>query len=318
MKSKVILCYLIFFVVYVNTVSAFEHVEVTDSGLVGDFYYKEGVVEQRPIIIFGGSDGGNFLRRNDRYRGVLEDLEKEENRGYAVLALSYFDYSDVGELPSILKEIPLEYFKTAIDWLAKQPGIHGGSVAMYGTSRGGELALLLASHFTEIDVVIAASPSAYVWGPYHRDPSVLDHEIKINPCGSAWTFRGEEIPSICSGSLASFDPWYGIIDEPNFTENAVIQVEKMSASTLLLSGKYDDVWPSMEMSNRIINRLNRFHYPHAHRHLVYAASHDVFWASWKDVLLFLKEHFPAQSGKAAQTGSSMERLVTHAAGDTKR
>lgn len=295
MKSKLVLLLLITLVSGLQTVSAFEHKKVTEDGLVGDFYHTKGAINQRPIIIFGGSGGGNFLHWNDRDKNVLTDLENLEEGGYAVLALSYFDYKGSGELPTILKNIPLEYFKTAIDWLAKQPGIREDSVAIYGTSRGGELALLLATHFPEIKVVIAAVPSAYVWGTYHRDPSVLGREIGKNPCGAAWTYQGKEIPSICSDKLAHFDPWYSIIDELRYVAHAVIRVEKMSAAVLLLSGKYDSVWPSTELSNRVVERLNRFHYPHTYRHNIYPAGHDVFSVSWDDVLSFLKEQYPAQT-----------------------
>ncbi len=272
---------------------AFQHTQVREDGLVADFYYDAGATGQRPIIIFGGSAGGNFLQWNDRVIGVLKDLQKPENRGYALLALSYFDYDAVDGLPDRLKNIPIEYFKTAIDWLHRQPGIRKNGVAIYGTSRGAELALLLASRYPEVEVVIAAAPSAFVWGAYHREPIERKRELQTDPCAPAWTYRGRPIERICNEKTRSFTPWHDIVNTPDLVEQAVIPVEAMSAATLLLSGKYDDIWPSVKMSELIVRRLQQHDYRFAFQHRSYAASHDVFWVSWRDVLSFLREYYPA-------------------------
>ena len=66
----------------------------------------------------------------------------------------------------------------------------------------------------------------------------------------------------------------------------------MNADLLLLSGKYDSVWPSTEMANRVVERLDRHAYAHHYRHEASAAGHDVFWISWPDVVAFLREYYP--------------------------
>lgn len=276
---------------FTKTAFAFEQKTVTEKGLVAEFYYTKDKNGQRPIIIFGGSSGGNFIENRSLKFGMA-DLVKQ---GYAILALSYFDFDGVGQLPTMLKQVPLEYFKTAMDWLIQQPGIHKKGMAIYGTSRGGELSLLLASHYSEIDVVIAAVPSAYVWGVYHRDEAIMMEDARKNPCGSAWTYQGKEIPSICTDAVSSFEPWYTVINSPQYVENAIIPVEKMSAAVLLLSSKYDELWPSQEMSNRIMKRLDHFKYPHVYQHLTYNTGHFLFWDSWNDVLSFLQNYYPVKS-----------------------
>ena len=54
---------------------------------------------------------------------------------------------DLAGLPPTLSNIPLEYFETAIEWLQHQPRLDGGRIAVSGTSRGGELSLLLGATF---------------------------------------------------------------------------------------------------------------------------------------------------------------------------
>jgi pimeloyl-ACP methyl ester carboxylesterase len=81
-------------------------------------------------------------------------------RGYAVLQLAYFDSS------GLLKDlglIPLEYFKSAIDWLRAQPAVNPGRIGIVGGSIGSEVALTVAAHYPEIRVVVATMPSSVVW-----------------------------------------------------------------------------------------------------------------------------------------------------------
>src|SRR5262245_19038606 len=58
--------------------------------------------------------------------------------GYAVLNLGYFKYAD---LPKELVNIPLESFEEGLKWLEKQECVAAGRLAVWGPSRGGELAL---------------------------------------------------------------------------------------------------------------------------------------------------------------------------------
>ena len=63
--------------------------------------------------MLGGSEGGLGAGAARVARAIAE-------HGYAVLQLAYFGAPG---LPKQLQLIPLEYFKTAIDWLAAQPGV---------------------------------------------------------------------------------------------------------------------------------------------------------------------------------------------------
>jgi len=259
---------------------AVEIKSLSEKGLSGTFYYADNGQKQAPIMIFGGSSGGNFY---DQYQNYPEDLV---NMGYAVLSLSYFDYNSKDGFPDKLRHIPLEYFKKAMDWLEDQPQTSKGELAVLGNSRGGEAALLLATVYPKISTVIASVPSAYVGSAYDNKRPVT---------GSAWTKGGEEIPCVdYQKAIARYHPWWKIIYDRKEVEPFAIEVEKMTAAVLLLSGIRDRIWPSTEMSERIIKRLKENRYPFPYKHISYDAGHNIRVDCWYDVMAFLKSHFPAQ------------------------
>ncbi|MBT8333924.1 MAG: prolyl oligopeptidase family serine peptidase, partial [Deltaproteobacteria bacterium] len=257
---------------------AFERKAVSANGLVATYYYKKGVMQQPPVIFLGGSSGGNFY---DNYQNYAEDLV---NLGYAVLNLAYFDYRSNGKIPNKLQHIPLEYFKKAMDWMEDQPQTSKGQFAVVGNSRGGEAVLLLAIQYPKISTVIALVSSAYVGGAYDQKREVS---------GSAWTFEGKEIPYVdYQKAVANYNPWWEIIYDYAEIEPFAIPVENMSAAVLLLSGEKDEIWPSTEMSRRIIQRLEANHYNFPFQHISYNAGHNIRAESWPDLLQFLNKHYP--------------------------
>jgi len=252
--------------------------KVSENGIVGTFYYSDSIHQQPPVLLFGGSSGGNFY---DKYQNYPEDLVES---GYAVLSLAYFDYQSSGLIPDKLRHIPLEYFKKAMEWLEEQPETSKGEISVIGNSRGGEAALLLATIYEEISTVIAIVPSAYVGGAYDNKRAVT---------GAAWTLNGKEVPYVdFQRAVANYDPWWKIIEDVKEVQPYSIPVEKMSAAVLLLSGQKDSTWPSTEMSIRIMHRLKRYNYPFPFEHISYNAGHDIRMMSWPDVMRFIKTHFP--------------------------
>ena len=259
---------------------AVERKVINTGGLVATYYYKDGSIQQPPIIFFGGSSGGNYF---DNYQNYAEDLV---NIGYSVLNLAYFDYSSKGEIPNKLRHIPLEYFKKAMDWMEDQPQTSKGRFAVVGNSRGGEVALLLAIQYPKISTVIALVSSAYVGGAYDN---------KRNVSGSAWTLEGKEIPyADYQKAIANYNSWWEVIYDDEEIRPFAIPVEKMSAAVLLLSGKKDKVWPSTDMSKRIIQRLEDNQYDYPFHHISYDAGHNIRVESWPDLLQFIKKHHPSR------------------------
>jgi hypothetical protein len=136
-------------------------------------------------------------------------------------------------------------------------------------------------------LVIAGVPSAYVW----PTSSWLTLKSIFHPCAPAWTYQGRDIRGICNWKML-FSGNKIIVKDPKKFEKYFNPVERMSADVLLLSRKQDKVWPSTEMSDRIVQRLDRFNDPHAYKHIAHENGHFVFKRSWADVLSFLETYYP--------------------------
>jgi dienelactone hydrolase len=218
-----------------------ERVRVTPvhaDGLVGTLYEPPEGGRHPAMIVLGGSEGG--IPRAVGHAGGLA------SRGYAVLALAYFG---VEGLPSMLSNIPLEYFGTAINWLAAQPSVDPNRIGVIGASRGAELALLLGALYPRLHVVVAYMPS---------------HVVVRGCCDPrrwffAWTIGGRPIAAM---------PPPGRSD-PIDAQRAEIQVEHIHGPILLVSGKDDGVWPSAESAAKIVARLQQHHFSFPSESLVY-------------------------------------------------
>jgi esterase/lipase len=227
------------------------------NGLKGFLYYPEGKNRSYPgIILLSGAQGGleKWLAR------IIA------SHGYAVLALAYFNYQD---LPENLVEIPLEYFEKAIEWMKTNEHVTKDRIGLVGGSKGGELVLLLGSKYDVFRVIVAWMPAAHVW-----------QAISLSP-QSSWSLNGQGLPyvpygytqedmeNLQTGKLTSYRLFYHLglqnADESTISR-AVIPVENIRASILLVSDTDDQSWPSSEFCNMIMQRLaeNNFKYGMEH------------------------------------------------------
>lgn len=148
--------------------------KVTDGGLVATLHVPTRAGRSPAVIVLSGSDGG--VASANIYGEPLAAS------GFVALCLAYFA---IDGLPQDLSRIPLEYFKQAIDWLGVHSAVDGTRLAVFGSSRGGEAALLVGATFPEITAVVANVPSHVVWQGINRDPSIKT---------SSWTRDGAELP----------------------------------------------------------------------------------------------------------------------------
>ena len=137
--------------------------DVSADGMLGQFYLPAGAGPFPAVIIVAGSDGGLSTRRPR----VLAA------HGYAVLSLAYIRYKspvDGTKLPDETIDLPLEYFGKAISWLQDQQDVDPDRIGMFGTSLGGDVAMLVAARYPEIKSVIAITPPTATWdgGPATR------------------------------------------------------------------------------------------------------------------------------------------------------
>jgi dienelactone hydrolase len=189
--------------------------------------------------MLGGSEGG--LSPDLIARSALL-----ASHGYTALALAYFG---LPSLPATLANIPLEYFGEAIDWMQAHPAIRGDRLAVYGLSRGGDLALLLGVNFPALSVIVSVVGSGQV--------------IPGTGGGASWTYRGTPFPVANPGAGPG--------------SRAVIPVEQIKGPVLLVSAEDDYVWPSAALSQIAADRLAQAGRPYPDQHLRYPKAGHWLW-----------------------------------------
>lgn len=195
-----------------------------DDGIVGTLYSpQQPTPGAAAVLVLGGSDGGSGSART-----VAAALAQN---GHPALGVAYF--GDDG-LPDALAGIPIEYFGTALRWLAQQPGVDPDTMVIQGASRGSEAALLTAYHFPDLLAgVVVTSPTSFL-NPGFPDPAT-----------AAWTWKGRPLPDGTFGQVAPAQ------------EDADIDVASIPAPMLLICGEDDQLWPSCPSADRIAARSPR-------------------------------------------------------------
>jgi dienelactone hydrolase len=229
-------------------------VPVRERGLVGMAFFPPGAGPHPAIIVLPGSQGG--------IPGPGGPAGGLASHGYAVLALAFFNAEG---LPPLLQNVPLEYFATAVDWLKSQPSIDAARIGLFGTSKGGELALLLgATYPSAFRVVVANVPSNLVW------PGLSDDSDT-----PAWTLDGKPLPAMPAHftvedrALSGRDRYLKRLQNAEEAARAEIAVERIGGPLLLFSAKDDQMWPSDVFATRIVDRLLARHFAHPVEHYAY-------------------------------------------------
>lgn len=241
-------------------------------GFIGTLYQPDTVKKGPGIMLLSGSDGG---MPGSNAIG-MECITHLVIHGFTVLSVAYFG---IKPLPEHLENIPIECFMKAISWLRPQVT----RLSLLGLSRGGELALILGSHFAHAcDAIVAVAPSSRVFGGFPH------------PNRPAWAYQGSAITPFIPGlnegmdtteadDIKSLTPKQANTQEEPcvirelFTQRllqhdktfAAIEVEKIDCPLLLLSGDEDAIWPSTIFCEEVVKRLKEKTSPINCKHIAY-------------------------------------------------
>jgi hypothetical protein len=193
------------------------------------------------VLVLGGSSG----RVETQRVGLLAAA--------GAVASSVRWFGGAGQPPGIC-EVPLETFGAALDRLAPECD----RLAVLGTSKGAEAALLLAAHDRRVAVVAAFAPTHVVWANVGAGTDGRDR-----PQRSSWTLRGTPLPFV-----PYTDDWEPDCDPPAYrgayeaslarypgqVERAAVGAERIRGEVLLVAGGDDAVWPGADWSRRLADR----------------------------------------------------------------
>ena len=214
-----------------------EGVPVRLPELVGNFYAGSGKGLHPAILLLGGAEGG-LGKAVDREARLLA------SEGFAVLALAY--YRLPGQ-PQRFEMVPLESFTRALDWLKGRDSVDPQRLAIMGTSKGAEAALLVASRRRDVRAAVAAVPSQVAWQGFDWNFAPVTT--------SSWSEGGKPVAFLRLANVQWNGDIYGaaLADAPKHPD-AAIPVERIAGPVLVLCGEADRLWPSCPMARAIKKR----------------------------------------------------------------
>lgn len=217
-----------------------------------------GATPRPAVILLGGSEGGSLVTRG---AALLA------SHGFAVLALPYYSpvqwqtqKAELPELPATFTDIPVERLNDARDWLKTRAGVDASRIAIHGTSKGAEFALLAGLHLPWVTAVVANVPTDVVWegwGPGIAPGTRASFAWNGKPFAFVpYVDFQEEFMGFQTG-----DPVHirrpqdkGRAAHPEAAVAARIPVERIKAPVMVIGGQDDQVWASGMMAQNIAER----------------------------------------------------------------
>ena len=221
------------------------------------------VKKKRPaVILLGGSEGGSM---------VTKEAAHLASYGFAVLALPYYSppewpsqKAELPTLPAAFADIPIDRLNEARAWLQSRENINADidakKIAIHGTSKGAEFALLAGVYLPWVTSVVAVVPSDVVWegwGPNIEPGKRSSFAINGKPLPFVpYEDFGKEFMGFQTGEdIRIRRPQdKGRAAHPAAAVAARIPVERIKAPVLVVAGQDDQVWNSAMMAHNIAER----------------------------------------------------------------
>ncbi len=295
MVKRGLLAFLVLFVLSCNEYREDSHSTAITESVYGvpELHYSyhspnEGLAKVPGLIVLGGSEGGLASAAN-----WANDLSHRYN--VAALGVAYFGYKN---LPPNLELIQLEYVAQAIDFLRSKPEVDTSKIGIIGVSKGGELALLIASNYPKIKFVVGYVPSNVAFQGLKADWSFSayssweyrEERVSFLPYAAPHEVKGNEIADMYRASLTHLDKY----------PDAIIPVENINGPILLFSGEDDNMWPATDMCNMIIDQLDSLKFAHSYEHISFKDAGHWLSEPHRDVSLGGTENGNFLAGKRSQ------------------
>ena len=201
------------------------------------------------VVLLGGSAGHDW--------SIRLQAPLLASRGFAVVGVPYFSPPVYGgrppvfpDLPSDFNEISLDQLQHLVEAIQASPELDSTRLALYGTSKGAEMALAAAQRMPVFDAVVAVTPSDVVWEGFAGVGS------QARPSGgSSFRWKDKPLPYVPMATLEQAIDRHklkaplllakatrkALIDTPEVFSNARIAVEEIRCPIFLVGGGSDEV-----------------------------------------------------------------------------
>jgi hypothetical protein len=159
-------------------------ITVQQAGLVGVYAAPKGGRRLPTLIILHGSEGGSIQK-------AANSATLYARLGFATFALAYYaqSYEATEFVPSRGVNIDVNQLERARDWLKTQYEADIRRIGLFGSSKGGEFAMVAAARFAWVKAAVGCVPSDVVWQGFGDGENDL-------PLRSTWMLDGKTLPFI--------------------------------------------------------------------------------------------------------------------------